>query len=109
MVGRCADYALESFPNHVSIFVYGDLETRIHRIARRHEWSDSKAKDAINKTDKQRASYYNYYTSKKWGDIGSYDLCINSSVLGIDGTVDLIRKFVEEKEERKIPRHISDK
>ena len=108
MVGRCADYALESFPNHVSVFVYGDMDTRIHRIARRHDWSDSKAKDAFTKTDKQRASYYNYYTSKKWGDISSYDLCVNSSVLGIDGTVDLIKKFVEEKEQRKVPRHLSE-
>lgn len=108
MVGRCADYALEAFPNHISVFIYGDLDTRIHRIAKRHEWSASKARDAITKTDKQRASYYNYYTSKKWGDISSYDLCVNSSVLGIDGTVDLIKKFVEEKEERKIPRHLSE-
>ena len=108
IIGRCADYALEAFPNHVSVFIYGDLDTRIHRIAKRHEWSDSKARDAITKTDKQRASYYNYYTSKKWGDISSYDLCVNSSVLGIDGTVDLIKKFVEEKEERKIPRHLSE-
>ena len=108
LVGRCADYALEAFPNHVSVFIYGDLDTRIHRIAKRHEWNDSKARDAITKTDKQRASYYNYYTSKKWGDISSYDLCVNSSVLGIDGTVDLIKKFVEEKEERKIPRHLSE-
>ena len=108
MVGRCADYALEAFPNHITVFIYGDLDTRIHRIAKRHEWSASKARDAITKTDKQRASYYNYYTSKKWGDISSYDLCVNSSVLGIDGTVDLIKKFVEEKEERKIPRHLSE-
>ena len=108
MVGRCADYALENFPNHTSIFVYGDLDTRIHRIAKRHDWTDAKAKDAICKTDKQRASYYNYYTSKKWGDINSYDLCINSSVLGIDGTVDLIKSFVEEKESRKIQRHTAE-
>lgn len=107
MVGRCADYALESFPNHVSVFVYGDMETRIHRIAKRHDLSEAKAKELINKTDKQRSSYYNYYTSKKWGDIGSYDLCVNSSVLGIDGTVELIQKFVEEKERRNVVRHMS--
>ena len=95
MVGRCADYALESFPNHVSVFVYGDMDTRIHRIARRHDWSDSKAKDAIIKTDKQRASYYNYYTSKKWGDTRSYNLSLDAGKLGTDNCVEMILKFRE--------------
>ena len=49
------------------------------------------------KTDKERSSYYNYYSSKKWGDVRSYDLCVNSSVLGIEGTVDLIIYFANAK------------
>lgn len=100
MVGRCADYALEDYPNKVSIFVYGKLEKRIRRVAGRYNLSDAKAKEVIRKTDKQRSSYYNYYTSKRWGDIGSYDLCVDSSVLGIDGTVELIKDFVQKREER---------
>lgn len=98
MVGRCADYALDSYKNHVSIFIYGNLDARIRRVAIRHDLSDAKAKDAILKTDKQRASYYNYYTSKKWGDISSYHLCIDSGILGIDGTVDLLKRFIESRE-----------
>lgn len=98
MVGRCADYALDSYKNHISIFIYGNLDARIRRVALRHDLSDAKAKDAILKTDKQRASYYNYYTSKKWGDISSYNLCIDSGILGIDGTVDLLKQFIEDRE-----------
>ena len=100
MVGRCADYALEEYPNRVSIFIYGKLDKRIRRIATRHNMSDAKAKEAIRKTDKQRSSYYNYYTSKRWGDISSYDLCIDSGALGIDGTVALIKDFVMKREAR---------
>ncbi len=98
MVGRCADYALEDYTNRISVFIYGKLDKRIRRIADRHNLTDTKAKDAIQKTDKQRASYYNYYTSKRWGDISSYDLCIDSGILGIDGTVDTIRSFVCQRE-----------
>lgn len=98
MIGRCADYALEENPNRISLFIYGDLNKRIRRIADIYDLTDAKAKDMIQKKDKQRASYYNYYTNKRWGEIGSYDLCVNSSMLGIDGTADLICRFVEKCE-----------
>ena len=60
--------------------------------------TDAKAKDLIHKTDKRRASYYNYYTSKKWGEAAGYDLCLNTSTLGIDGTIQMIKDFVACKE-----------
>ncbi len=98
IVGRCADYALEGVSNVVNIFLHADLQSRIVRIARRHDLTDAKAKDLIRKTDKGRASYYNYYTSKKWGDAAGYDLCLNTSTLGIDGTIHVIREFITYKE-----------
>ena len=100
MVGRCADYALDDNPNLISVFIYGDLEKRIRRIASKYDMTDTKAKDVIQKTDKQRASYYNYYTSKRWGDISSYDLCINSGILGIDETVNILIDFIQKKEQQ---------
>lgn len=77
LVGRCADYALESYENVVSVFIHADLDARVRRIARIHDMTDAKAKDIIIKTDKKRASYYNYYTNKKWSDAESYELCLN--------------------------------
>ena len=64
----------------------------------RYQVSESQAKDIMIKTDKKRASYYNYYSSKRWGDSKSYDLCINSSKVGMDGAIRIIKAFAEEKQ-----------
>ncbi len=98
LVGRCADYALEEYDNVISLFIHAGLDARIRRIARIYDLTDAKAKDLIIKTDKKRASYYNYYSNKKWGAADSYDMCLNSSMLGIDGTAEAIIKLVELKE-----------
>ncbi len=95
MVGRCADYALEEYPNAIHIFIYADMDKRIRRIATKYDLTDAKAKDTIIKADKKRASYYNYYTNKTWGDAKGYDLCINSGKLGVDGTVKAIMEYIK--------------
>lgn len=100
MVGRCADYALEDYDNCLSVFINAPMSDRVSRVSKIRDMTPAKTKDMLQKTDKQRASYYNYYTNKKWGDAISYDMCINSSVLGIDGTVDLILKAAEELDEK---------
>ena len=98
IVGRCADYALEDDPFAVSVWIKASLDERVKRIKKLYELNDSKAADLIQKTDKKRASYYNYYSSKKWGEAKSYDLCIDSGLVGIDGAIDIILKFIELKE-----------
>ena len=67
----------------------------------KYDLSEKAARDMINKKDKQRQSYYNYYASKKWGKADSYDICLNSSVFGIDGTANMIIKAVEAFEQNK--------
>ena len=101
LVGRCADYALEEFDNVINVFIYADMEPRIRRIAQKYNLSNAKAKDIINKTDKKRASYYNYYTNKEWGNAKGYDLCLNSGKLGVDGTVRAILDYIKIREEMK--------
>ena len=98
IVGRCADYALEGRDNVLNLFIYADEDFRVRKIMDQYGMDESKARDNLIKKDKQRASYYNYYTNRKWGRAESYDLCINSSVLGIDGSVKLIKQFVEDFE-----------
>ncbi len=100
IVGRCADYALSDFSNCLHLFIYADESARVKRIREKYSLNDAKAKDMIVKKDKQRQSYYNYYSSKKWGRADSYDLCINSSVLGIDGTVRLVSQYIQDFENR---------
>lgn len=95
IVGRCADYALEEISDLTSIFIHADLETRIKRIAEKYEVKENKAKDMITKTDKRRASYYNYYTNKEWGSASSYHLSVDSGKLGIDRTVKLIENYLD--------------
>lgn len=99
IVGRCADYALSDYPNVTTVFLTGDMENKIKYISEiRKIDNKDKAKDFIVKSDKKRSSYYNYYSSKKWGDARSYDLCINTSRLGVEGTVDAIQDYVRIKE-----------
>ena len=91
IIGRCADYVLRDEPNILRLFIYGDLDHRQARVAERHpELKSSQIIDVINKTDKRRSSYYNFYTGNKWGKYDNYDIAINSSTLGIEGTAELI-------------------
>lgn len=96
-VGRCADYILRDFPNVLNIFVTADLNERAKMVAERNECSLDDAKKIIQSIESSRASYYNYYTGKKWGMAASYDLCISTTPLGIDGTERLIESFIREK------------
>ena len=100
-VGRCADYALEDFDNCISVYVHAPFEDRIKRIENEYGIPSGKSKEMLMKKDKQRSSYYNYYSSNKWGDAKSYDLCLNSSFLGIDGSVEMIKKVIDMKESQK--------
>ena len=95
-IGRCADYVLREEENILRLFIYGDLEHRQQRVAQRHpELRGAQIMDTINKTDKRRSTYYNFYTGNKWGKYDNYDLAIHSSTLGIEGTAELICEFAK--------------
>lgn len=96
-VGRCADYILRENSRCVNVFISASLEDRIRRICRQYGLTEEKAEELIEKTDKRRASYYNYYSFKTWGMAATYHLCIDSSVLGIDDTVAFIKNFAVKK------------
>ncbi len=97
IIGRCADYVLREEPSLFRIFVYGDLDHRQARVRERHpELKSSQIIDVINKTDKRRASYYNFYTGNKWGKYDNYDMAINSSTFGVLETARIIAAAVEE-------------
>ena len=96
-IGRCADYVLRDQPNLLRIFVHGDLDHRKARVAERHpELKSNQIVDTINKTDRRRSSYYNFYTGNKWGKYEHYDLIVNSSTLGILGSAKLIAAVAQE-------------
>ncbi len=95
IVGRCADYALAEHSNCLNVFIHADMEFRIDHIMKTFDLSREKAADMIHKTDKKRASYYNYYSSKKWGDSRSYHLTLDSSHLGLKGCSEMILNYME--------------
>jgi Cytidylate kinase len=96
-VGRCADYILRDNPRCVNIFISASKEDRIKRLCLKMDIDAEKAEGLIDKTDRERASYYNYYSYKVWGAASTYHLCIDSSALGIDETVEFIKLFIRKK------------
>ncbi len=93
-VGRCADYVLREHRNMVTVFVTADIDERIKNVCHRLGCSPDEARKLIESREDTRSSYYNYYTGKRWGDSSSYDLCVNSSLLGLEGTKEFIADFV---------------
>lgn len=98
IVGRCADYVLRDKPNAVKLFVKADMRQRMERAVAVHGVEIAKAEDYVRKMDKQRASYYNYYSTTTWGDVNNYDLCLDTGKLGIEGSVELIMDYVALRE-----------
>ena len=96
-VGRCADYVLREQKNVVNIFITANLSERIKAVMERHDCNAEEARKIINHKENARASYYNYYTGKKWGNAESYDFCINSSLLGLKRTEELVRDYVKQR------------
>ena len=96
-VGRCADYILRDHPRCANVFISASREERIARLCRIHSISKNEAEDMMNRADKKRSEYYNYYSYKTWGAAATYHLCIDSSALGIERTIDFIEAFVKQK------------
>ena len=86
-VGRCADYVLRGRPDLLRVFITAPLAYRIQTIMDRKQIPEDQAKKLVREVDKDRSSYYRYYTDQVWGDIENYDLCINSAITGIEGAV----------------------
>lgn len=94
-VGRCADYVLRDFKNVVNVFITANMDDRISEIRKRKECTEAEALRLIESGEKGRSTYYNYYTGKKWGDSSSYDLCVNTSLLGLEATEAYIKEFIQ--------------
>ena len=97
IVGRCSDYILRDRTDVLSVFLTSPAEVRVQRIAERCGISIEEAERLIEEKDSKREEYYNYYTFGDWGKASTYDLCIDSSILGIEGTADMIIEFARRK------------
>ena len=99
-VGRCADYVLRDFENTVNIFITASMDYRVEQIMNKQHMDADAARRFIEQGEDKRADYYNYYTGKKWGSAESYDLCIDSSKLGLLETEKLIAQFIRKRFEK---------
>ncbi len=97
IVGRGADYVLRHHPHCLNIFITARPSDRIKRVMEYQQINEAKAHALIEKVDRKRAAFYNFFSNKKWGAAQSYDLCINSSILGIDRTTDYIIRYANER------------
>lgn len=97
IVGRCSEAILKEYPGLVSIFILADMKCKIERISNLHNLTNTEAEVMINRQNKKRKEYHNYYCTGKWGDSRNYDISINSSKLGIDLTVDILERYIKER------------
>lgn len=110
IIGRCADHVLREQKNVLSVFIHAELHHRIVRVVARNNIDLETAKRRIRNTDKQRASYYNYYTDKEWGAPDSYHVSLDSGMFGIDGVVDLLESSARLfSQVRALPKETADR
>mgnify|MGYP002793217417 CR=1 FL=1 len=95
IVGRCGNYVLRSYPDLIDVFICASMEERVRRIMERYNFSEKDAVNAIKSTDRRRKNYYENYTKEKWGSIDSHQMLLNVSKLGIEHTIETIRRMYE--------------
>lgn len=97
LIGRCGETVLSKYDCLIRLFVLGDMDSRIARIMKRKRVSRKEAQKMIKTTDKRRKAYHNYYSDGKWGDSRTYDLTINSSRLGVEGTAEFLEEYIRRR------------
>lgn len=100
VVGRCSETILREFDCMTSVFVLADMDKKIERIMRIYELSEEAAVRKIREKDTKRRRYHNGHCDGKWGDSRNYDISINSSRLGVDGTVSLLAAYIDSRRKR---------
>ncbi len=98
IVGRCADYILREEKGLIKLFLYASIEDRVKTLMQRDKMTEKEARSAVNKADKRRSNYYNFYTNNSWGNVGNYNLCMDTSSLETDKCVDFLFSYIKEKE-----------
>lgn len=97
VVGRCSEEVLKEYEGLITIFVLGDLDKKVERIKRLYQLSDKEAKELIERQNKKRKAYHNYFCERKWGDSRNYELSINSSKLGEEETTDVLEDYIRRR------------
>lgn len=94
IIGRCADYVLEGTEGLVRIFLYADMDARVRRVTAKDIYDPKDVKKNIKRVDRERRDYYRYYTGRDWQAVDNYDLMLNTTKLGVEGTLDVLKKYM---------------
>lgn len=94
LIGRCGNYAFREKDDVFRVFISGDKDKRINNIMKKHNISRREAEELVSRIDKKRRDFHTYYTKEIWGYAGNYDLCVNESRYGVEGTIELIKELV---------------
>lgn len=100
IVGRCSETVLKGHEGLITIFILGNMETKIDRIMERYHLDRKDAISKINRHDRNRKAYHNHHSDMKWGDSRNYDLCINSSILGEEETISILEDYIRKRMEQ---------
>lgn len=100
IVGRCSNYILRDHPNVFKVFIHADKADRIKHAIEVDGIDANKASDFVTKRDKQRANYYNFYSSMRWDDLNAYNLTLDTSLFTVDQAADIIIKAIEALENK---------
>ena len=95
IVGRCANHLFQDDPGLLSLFITAPFEKRIHRVCERYHLDEDSGAKLVMSTDRKRDNYYYYHTNHRWSDLSQYHFVLDSAVLGIDGTVDLLAQIIQ--------------
>ncbi len=99
LIGRCGEQVLKGCAGLHAFFIRGEADVKCRHVMEKYELEEKDARELMRRRDRQRKNYHNFYCEGKWGDSRSYDLCVNSSALGVDGCVELLVKYLELKED----------
>lgn len=96
IVGRCADFILKDKPNVVKVFIYSsDLQFKLDRKAKLENCEEKEIREKLERIDRERANYYNHFTSLVWGEKANYDICLDTSKIGVEQTIDILEDYVK--------------
>lgn len=98
IIGRCSDYILKNNKNVIKVFIYSsDMDFKVNRKIKFENLNEATAKKKIKQVDKQRAEYYKHFTNQTWGDRNNYDLCIDTSKIGVVQTIDILESYINKR------------
>ena len=89
-LGRCGHYILRQHPRHFRLLVHAEVPARIKRLGEMYGWSPAEAEKMIDSNDRERSAYIYKFTKQNWLEPRQYDLCVNTTTVGLDKTVELV-------------------